>query len=105
MRHRKGTPVTINGTAYISIREAARGTGIDLNELRRRIKARWPEEDLGLPQINRRKIKVQCVETGKIYPSLTAAEDDVYLSHGTICNVLAGRYDTAAGLHWKKVEE
>ena len=56
-----------------------------------------------------RHIKVQCVETGKIYNTITEAAKEYGITAGTLCSALAKRVvrkyvvDTAAGLHWKKV--
>lgn len=56
-----------------------------------------------------RHTKVQCVETGKIYNSITEAAKEHGITTGTICGALAKRVvdkyvvETAAGYHWKRI--
>jgi group I intron endonuclease len=50
------------------------------------------------------KVKVLCVETGKIYESLTVAANDVGLKWSTtISKCLSGLRSKAAGFHWQTV--
>lgn len=53
---------------------------------------------------------VQCIETGKIYKTITEAAKDYNITPGTLCGALANRIvkgymiTTAAGKHWVRVE-
>lgn len=50
-------------------------------------------------------IKVQCVETGEIFPSITAAADSCGAKPGNISKVLAGKRDSAGGYSWRYCDE
>jgi len=45
-----------------------------------------------------------CVETNKIYESISLAARDINLSNCSIGAVLKGRNKTAGGYHWKYVD-
>lgn len=53
---------------------------------------------------------VQCIETGKIYKTITEAAKNYNITPGTLCGALANRIvkgyviTTAAGKHWIRVE-
>ena len=49
--------------------------------------------------------KVQCVETGEVFNSITKAAEAINRSTGNICNCLAGRRKTTGGFHWRYYEE
>lgn len=50
---------------------------------------------------------IRCVETGKIYESISAAADENSLSIGSLSSVLKGGYGrkTLGGYHWEYVDE
>lgn len=53
-----------------------------------------------------RKQPVRCVETGIIYDCQMSAADAVGLATSTgISNCCAGRYETAGGFHWERVDK
>ena len=71
-----------------------------------------PEEMLKMRQENikkateARKKAVQCVETGEIFESATAAAKKVpKTSQSKICMVCRGQRNTCGGFHWKYVEK
>lgn len=47
---------------------------------------------------------VLCIDTGKIYPSLSEASRHTNIGISTISNVCRGIYKTAGGYHWKYIE-
>lgn len=49
-------------------------------------------------------VKVQCVETGKIFDSITAAAESCGAKQGNISKVLSGKRDFAGGYSWRYVE-
>lgn len=49
--------------------------------------------------------KVLCVETGKVYESLSEAERQLGISFKNISNVLRGKSKTAGGYHWEYAEQ
>ena len=54
---------------------------------------------------NTHRVKqVMCVETNKIYESISLAARDINLSNCSIGAVLKGRNKTAGGFHWKYVD-
>lgn len=79
------------------------------HEQRVEAKAREVQEALGIvnraPKVQRRRrMAVQCVEKGWVFPSLTAAASAMRLSTAAIS--LAARHGwRAAGYHWKLVAE
>ena len=54
----------------------------------------------GRLNVTKRK-KVLCVETGIVFPSVTAAANAVKGSHGNICQVLLGRRSKHKGYSWR----
>lgn len=44
--------------------------------------------------------KVKCIETGKIYDSITDAARACYITYTAITAACRGRRKTAAGFHW-----
>lgn len=71
-----------------------------------------PEEILKMRRINAqkatnaRKKKVQCIETGKIFESASAAARETpKTSQSKICMVCRGQRATCGSYHWKYVEE
>lgn len=50
-----------------------------------------------------KKKQIRCINTGKIYPSLSQAAKEVGCSRGNICNVLKGRIPNTKGLYWEYV--
>lgn len=44
--------------------------------------------------------KVKCIETGKVYESVTAAARACYITYTAISAACKGRRKTAAGFHW-----
>ena len=53
---------------------------------------------------NKGRTCVLCVETGVIYDSIISAAEEYHVSHGAISNVLRGKNETSAGVHWKYAE-
>lgn len=49
--------------------------------------------------------EVLCVETGKVYKSLSEADRQLGISFKNISNVLRGKSKTAGGYHWKYAEQ
>lgn len=47
---------------------------------------------------------VRCVETGKIYPSIRSAAQDLGICENSITQCCTGRSHTAGGLHWEYTE-
>ena len=58
----------------------------------------------GVPNKSRMR-KVICIETKKIYNSITAASQDTNISLENILSVCLGKSKTAKGYHWKYYEE
>lgn len=56
----------------------------------------------GKPAHNRKK--VECIETNKIYSSLTEAATKTNMSRGYIREVCNGKRKTAGGYHWQYIE-
>jgi len=46
-------------------------------------------------------VSVQCIETGKIYSSLSKAQQDTGINKQCIIHCCKGRHQTAGGYHWK----
>lgn len=55
-------------------------------------------------KVPRKVSKVLCVETGTIYKNQTEAAKAVDVNPKTICKVLLGLREKAAGYHWQRVE-
>lgn len=51
------------------------------------------------------KVKVQCVETGKVYDSVAAAAFAINRTERALLYCLSGKYQTCAKLHWKYYNE
>ncbi len=51
------------------------------------------------------KTKVRCVETGKVYNSISDAARAVGVSPSTLGKVFSGLRKTSGGYHWEKVED
>lgn len=49
--------------------------------------------------------KVKCLETGVVYPSLTAAAQAINRGKSTLCSHLKGNTSHCAGYHWEYVQE
>ena len=49
--------------------------------------------------------KIQCVETGIIYDSITEAAQAINRSPNGICSCLNGKQNVCAGYHWKECLE
>lgn len=72
---------------------------------------KWSTHDkvLKLPPVKERhdlklkKKQVRCINTGKIYPSLSQAAKETRCSRGNICNVLKRRIPNTKGLYWEYV--
>ena len=71
-----------------------------------------PEEMLKMRRINSqkateaRKRKVQCVETGVIYESASAAARIIpKTSQSKICLACSGKRNTSGGYHWRYIDE
>ena len=58
----------------------------------------------GYSNISRMR-KVICLETGKVYNSMTNASKETNISLGNIQSVCLGRSKTAKGYHWRYYEE
>ena len=50
-------------------------------------------------------VPIICIETGKIFPTVKSASNEVKVAHQSISAVLSGRRMTAGGFHWKYLEE
>lgn len=57
----------------------------------------------GKPALNKKK--VLCVETGKVYESVTMAAEEIGVSLSLIVVVCKGKQKTAGGYHWKYTNE
>ena len=71
-----------------------------------------PEEILAMRRINvqkatnARKKQVQCIETGEIFESASAAARKIpKTTQSKICMVCRGQRKTCGGYHWKYIEE
>ena len=54
---------------------------------------------------NTKKSKsIMCIETSKIYPSLSEVQRQFGFSQSNICNCCRGKRNTCGGYHWKYVE-
>ena len=74
--------------------------------------AEHADEMLKMRQINSqkateaRKRKVQCVETGKVYESASAAAREIpKTSQSKICMVCSGKRNTSGGYHWRYIDD
>ena len=47
---------------------------------------------------------VRCIETGKVYNSISEAEREIDLKHPHIGDVCRGKQKTAGGFHWEYAE-
>lgn len=47
--------------------------------------------------------KVKCIETGEVFPSITAAAQNISRAYSTVANVLRGLKKTAGGYHWEYI--
>lgn len=100
-----------DGTIYPSISAAARSQGVSVNKIRLACEhetlidgSLWEIIDSpGKPTelVERAKRPVLCVETGKIYESLTEAAKDVGRCISAIAQVLSGKSHVCAGYHWR----
>ncbi len=59
------------------------------------------EQKENLIKINSKPI--MCVETGKVYPSATVAENAFGVAHGAISHTLDKENKTSCGFHWKRL--
>ena len=59
----------------------------------------------GIRKSARRAVRVQCIETGIVYQSMMAAEDEIGVSHGSLSKVFSGKNKTCSGWHWRKIEK
>lgn len=99
---------------YLSLGEAARDTGIDKTSLSRCChgkqitagKYHWVfvEQDIKI-NTDKRKRKVQCIDTGIIYDSVSAAAAATNSDISNISKVCNGKYKTTNKLRWRWVEE
>ena len=98
---------------YPSIGEASKQTGIDKSSISRVCKGRqitagnfhWKflEEGsnfLNLNKKDKRKRKVKCITTGKVYESVTDAAKDTGSDPSNISKVCNGKYKTTNKLRW-----
>jgi len=51
------------------------------------------------------RVRVLCVETEIVYPSLKNASDELGINRCGISNALRGKSKTAGGFHWKYAED
>ncbi len=54
---------------------------------------------------NKKRRLVRCVETNKIYDSISSASRETGINNGNICNVCYGKRETTGGYHWEFVED
>lgn len=98
---------------YPSIGEASKQTGVDKSSISRVCKGRqitagnfhWKflEEDSDFLNVNKkdkRKRKVKCITTGKVYKSVTDAAKDTGSDPSNISKVCNGKYKTTNKLRW-----
>lgn len=100
-----------DGTIYPSISAAARSQGVSANKIKFACEHKtlidgsfWKIIDIpGKPTelVERAKRPVLCVETGKIYESLTEAAKDVGRCVSALSQVLSGKSHVCAGYHWR----
>ena len=55
--------------------------------------------------IHGRPRQVQCVETGEVFHSMAAAGRQVHASRSAVFLAASGRRETAAGLHWRYLDQ
>jgi hypothetical protein len=105
---------------YKSINSAHRLTGVSIQSLTSVVNGRaktannyhWEripytdnlviERDIPKPP-GSTKVKVKCVETGKVYNTITEAAKALGIDSSNISGVLYGVRITAGGYHWKRV--
>lgn len=73
------------------------------DEIVRQIKRQKKRDDFKGSKHPRAR-KVMCVETGKIFDTVTEAAKQNNIKKGSLGNCLTGRTKTAAGYHWKYVD-
>lgn len=106
---------------YRSINSAHRLTGVSIQSLTAVVNGRtktannyhWEripytdnlviERDIPKPKKGGTKIKVKCVETGKVYNTITKAAKALGIDSSNISGVLYGVRSTAGGYHWERV--
>ena len=63
------------------------------------------ECSLRMNLLGTKPVPIICIETGKIFPTVKSASDEVKVAKQSISAVLSGRRMTAGGFHWKYLEE
>lgn len=61
-------------------------------------------DKIDLPE-NRFKVKVKCLETGRVYSSIEEAADDLKIHSSNISAHLKGKLSHVGGFHFERVEE
>lgn len=69
------------------------------------LKSRKISEHMIIAMTKATSKKVLCVETGKVYKSLSEAERQLGIPFKNISNVLRGKSKTAGVSHWKYAEQ
>jgi len=94
----------IDGKTY-NTEDAARILGKHPETLRLRKRKGFSDDDIvSKENIKRLRKPVRCVETGEIFNSIMAAGKAKKISYQVIASCLHGRGKTAAGFHWKFIE-
>lgn len=65
----------------------------------------WGHTKHGKRAAKARKKRIMCVETGRIYDSLSEARDDTGINITSLSFAIHGKFEAAGGLHWKLVDE
>lgn len=94
-------PIEIDGQVYPTITAAAKANGIKVKTLQSRMRAGQTGTDLLRAK---RRRPVRDLDTGKVYPSIRAAADAVFITRGRIWEAVSGLSQTAAGHRWEYVE-
>jgi group I intron endonuclease len=66
-------------------------------------KALKGKKDVNKAAIEAHRKKVKCIETGKVYSSQVAAQEDTGISRKWISSCINGYQKTAGGFHWESV--
>ena len=58
-----------------------------------------------MSEAQKNKKIIRCVETNKVYTSITSAERETGIARSMISNVCSGKQKTAGGYHWKFIDK
>lgn len=106
------------GKTFMSIKLAAANCGAKATNISKVLKGErqmaggfhWEYIEKQFAQKNSRKARregkpIICIETHKIFRTISDAVAHIGISHSSICNALHGRTKTAGGFHWEFVTD